>query len=91
LNRHSTLHQAYTLNYAFVASNGLADVKCTVCKGLMDTHQPDPNQPERILGTCPGCGTWYLIDSYDDGKKLLILQLPDPATIPHATSREVKT
>ena len=27
----------------------------------LDLHQPDLQQPDRILGICPCCGAWYLL------------------------------
>jgi hypothetical protein len=61
----------------------LLDLKCRACKAFLDTHQPDPSQPERILGTCPQCGVWMLIESTGDDSKLMVLELPDLAIIPH--------
>src|SRR5271166_1436500 len=35
---------------------------CRDCGGDLSLHQPDPEIPERILGTCDECKTWYLFD-----------------------------
>jgi hypothetical protein len=34
---------------------------CLRCEGPLDRHQPDVQQPDRVLGTCPTCGAWYLL------------------------------
>ncbi|GAC1447453.1 MAG: hypothetical protein NVSMB9_29620 [Isosphaeraceae bacterium] len=36
---------------------------CACCQCPLDRHQPDAEQPDRQLGTCGDCGTWFLIDS----------------------------
>lgn len=33
---------------------------CRNCGSDLGLHQPDPEMPERILGTCDECKTWYL-------------------------------
>lgn len=54
-----------------------AEVPCACCEGTLDVHQPEPERPERLLGTCPDCGAWYLID--DDAH--MMLALPDPRVL----------
>src|SRR6516162_4174495 len=39
-----------------------APVVCCTCGGDLSLHQPDPEMPERILGTCCDCKAWYLLD-----------------------------
>ena len=39
-----------------------SEVVCVRCQSTLERHQPDEEQPDRLLGTCPGCGAWYLID-----------------------------
>ena len=36
---------------------------CPTCSGDLTLHQPDPDLPESILGTCYDCKTWYLIEA----------------------------
>ena len=50
-----------------------SEVLCTGCDASLDIHQPDPESPDRFLGTCPDCGAWFLID---DQVHLMIL-VPD--------------
>jgi hypothetical protein len=40
-----------------------SEVLCTCCHVVLDRHQPDDERPDRLLGTCPGCGAWFLIDA----------------------------
>ena len=35
---------------------------CGHCGAALDRHQPDPDQPDRLLVTCVDCGTWYQVD-----------------------------
>src|SRR5271166_1350535 len=37
-----------------------APLVCRTCWSDLILHQPDPEMPERILGTCDECKTWYL-------------------------------
>ena len=39
------------------------DVPCLVCGEPLSIHQPDPDAPERLLGTCDACDSWHLIDA----------------------------
>jgi hypothetical protein len=39
-----------------------SEVVCVRCPSTLERHQPDGDRPDRLLGTCPGCGAWYLID-----------------------------
>ncbi len=48
-------------------------VQCASCHGSLVLHQPDEELPERMLGTCEECQTWFLI--YADTQ--LMLKLPD--------------
>ena len=40
-----------------------------------DRHQPDENQPCKLLGTCDTCKTWYIIDLVAS----VMIALPDGA------------
>jgi hypothetical protein len=41
----------------------LSGVECAGCQDFLMIHQPDDRLPDRLLGTCPSCSTWYLIDA----------------------------
>ncbi len=53
---------------------------CQGCDAPLSIHQPDLNAPERLLGTCGGCGSWYLIDCDRD----IIVLLPDTVGLRNA-------
>lgn len=48
-------------------------IPCLACGDFLLIHQPDVNDPDRLLGTCDGCGSWHLID----GDRAVIVLLPD--------------
>jgi hypothetical protein len=56
---------------------GRPDVRCIGCRAPLDLHQPDPYLSERMIGTCPRCGAWYLI-ALGAGA---LLRLPDEAAL----------
>ena len=35
---------------------------CENCGCELQLHQPDPDLPERLLGTCQECKSWFLVD-----------------------------
>jgi uncharacterized protein YbaR (Trm112 family) len=41
----------------------LAGTSCPCCPDNLVVHQPDPEMPDRLLGTCEECKSWYLIDA----------------------------
>jgi hypothetical protein len=55
----------------------IGEVLCDCCQSVLDLHQPDPDRPDRLLGTCPECGSWFLID----GDAHTMLALPDVRTL----------
>jgi uncharacterized protein YbaR (Trm112 family) len=50
-----------------------SEVACPACHDHLAIHQPDQQRPGRLLGTCPSCSAWYLIDDAAD----LMFRLPD--------------
>lgn len=34
---------------------------CPACNVSLDVSQPGAS-PDRLLGACPGCGAWYLLE-----------------------------
>ena len=54
---------------------------CLNCARELDVHQPDVQDPGRLLGTCEACHAWHLIE-WDAGRpgRLVVLlpDLPDP-------------
>ena len=53
---------------------------CSRCRQEMEMHQPDVNQPNRLLGICPECGEWLLID-YESETHASVLELPRFVTV----------
>jgi hypothetical protein len=41
------------------------------CSGALALHQPDPDLPESILGTCRDCKSWYLIEAGSESIQLV--------------------
>jgi len=56
-----------------IDSEDPADPECLACGESLWIHQPDIDTPERLLGTCDGCGAWHLID----GDRAITVLLPD--------------
>ena len=44
-------------------SEDYSGVQCPECHGRLVVHQPDERLPERLLGVCRSCFTWFLIDA----------------------------
>ena len=54
-----------------------SEILCARCHDPLERHQPDESQPDRLLGTCEGCGTWYLLDLLNS----VMITLPDAETL----------
>jgi hypothetical protein len=52
---------------------------CPRCACRLDLHQPQPNLPERLLGTCDSCDTWAVIEVGSDGVKTILAVVPESA------------
>jgi hypothetical protein len=50
------------------------DWTCGTCGAPLDLHQPDPDLPDRFLGTCRVCKAWWLLDGASDA----VTPLPTP-------------
>jgi hypothetical protein len=50
---------------------------CLACRLALHRHQPDQQTPSRLLGTCEGCGRWYLILMKPDITSALMVALPE--------------
>jgi hypothetical protein len=50
---------------------------CPDCGKPLETHQPDVDSPDRLVGTCPGCRRWYLVFSDAGGADVVMVLLPD--------------
>lgn len=47
---------------------------CMLCDGKLSWHQPDHAKPDRLLGVCPRCGGWHIMDG-DGGPGHVALSL----------------
>jgi hypothetical protein len=55
------------------------NVFCMECDHRVEIHQPDSELPERMLGTCEYCQTWYLVECDTDAGDAMLILLPDPS------------
>jgi hypothetical protein len=55
-------------------------IECIRCKSFVHVHQPDEELTDRLLGTCPECFAWYLIDA----ARGLMALLPDETDLRNA-------
>ncbi|QDV39328.1 hypothetical protein [Tautonia plasticadhaerens] len=52
-------------------------VTCPCCGEALDLTRPDPRHAEMLLGLCPGCPSWTLIDARDGSVvDLIAVRLP---------------
>jgi hypothetical protein len=58
--------------------DGLLELNCHDCNTTLDLIQPDPTAPDRMLGVCPGCHGWYLVELDPEQKTVVVLRLPGP-------------
>jgi hypothetical protein len=47
--------------------------RCPDCLGVLTLHQPDVESPDRLLGVCPDCRSWFLVEAFYE----LMVWLPD--------------
>src|SRR5581483_4011915 len=57
---------------------------CAACGKPLEMHQPDTADPERLLGTCPACGAWSVIQPGSAEETVHVLQLPRPTELDKA-------
>ena len=54
---------ARSLSVRGTSPDDLWDLQCARCQSDLVVHLPDPQTPDRLLGTCPDCKSWFLIDA----------------------------
>jgi DNA-binding transcriptional LysR family regulator len=59
-------------------------VCCLNCDHPLGLSQPESQEPERLIGTCPGCGRWYLLDWHPRSREGVMLLLPDHRMMLHS-------
>ncbi len=42
---------------------GRSRLRCPLCTEVLTLHQPDEQSPDRLLGTCTECDTWFVLDA----------------------------
>jgi uncharacterized protein YbaR (Trm112 family) len=60
----------------------LSAVVCPDCRDLLTIHQPDERLPDRLIGICDGCPSWFLIEL----NAATMLRLPDEGALRAARS-----
>lgn len=55
----------------------VSNLRCLRCDASLDVHQPDTGFPERMLGTCDSCRSWFLMESLPGRPEALMVLLPD--------------
>jgi hypothetical protein len=56
--------------------DGLMSPSCQKCRTPLDVHQPDENDPRRLLGICGACHTWHFIEVAPDDSRALLFNMP---------------
>jgi uncharacterized protein YbaR (Trm112 family) len=51
----------------------LPAILCPDCQDLLTIHQPDIESPDRLLGVCPECRAWFLVEDTHG----IMVRLPD--------------
>jgi len=46
-----------------LGGRSLDELECSRCESSLHIHQPDEQLVDRLIGTCPDCLAWYLIDA----------------------------
>jgi hypothetical protein len=69
----ASIHLALDLIRIDANSGGLSSLPCPGCHEGLALHQPDPQLPDRLLGTCGECHAWFLILAIAG----LMVRLPD--------------
>lgn len=50
---------------------------CMSCVCSLELHQPDPRFPDRLLGVCPDCQRWHILDLIPDEDEAVMVSLPE--------------
>ena len=56
-------------------SEAFSAVPCPECQGRLSVHQPEPEAPSELLGTCPDCGAWHLVALTPDESRAVVARL----------------
>jgi hypothetical protein len=47
------------------------------CDGSLDLLKPDAGIPDRLLGICPNCQRWHILELIPDEDEAVIVSLPE--------------
>jgi len=61
-------------------AHDLESFRCQSCSLDLAIHQPDFRNPDRLLGMCPGCRGWSLIECHPDNSMASVAVLPSLGT-----------
>ena len=53
------------------------EASCLSCREPLEFHQPDLDQPDRLIATCGDCKRWYLVEQAEQWPQGLLVLLPD--------------
>lgn len=65
----------------FGVESGVDDLSAVVCPDCcrpLTLHQPDERLPDRLIGTCDTCPSWFLIET----ASARIARLPEAGAVP---------
>lgn len=65
----------------------LSGFLCLRCESNLDIDQPEAEVPDRLLGVCGDCGSWYLIDIDPENESdVVVMRIPDAQELRDAIS-----
>jgi hypothetical protein len=76
----NTVFVSLDLIHTSINDRPFDQIECIRCKSFLHIHQPDEELADRLLGTCPDCFAWYLIDAAEG----LMVLLPDQTDLRNA-------
>lgn len=62
-------------------------VCCPGCSKALVLHQPDEDDPDRLLGVCGWCSDWFLMDLVPDQEGWVVVPLPAAGSLRDAPER----
>ena len=57
--------------------DNLSQILCMSCATSLDLHQPNAGFPDRLLGICPECQRWHILDLMPDEDEAVIVSVPE--------------
>ena len=66
-----------TFHCSTVRSSRLTELTCQKCRSILDILQPNVDRPDQFLATCPGCGSWFRVETRAGEPRGVMVSLPD--------------